>query len=76
MANKIPLKVILTEGDTSALSEFNPGDTVGIEFGGTGAATLTEAKDNLGISAIESELADKQIRKISLLILTIRITLI
>lgn len=59
MANKIPLKVIITEGDTSALSEFNPGDTVGIEFGGTGAATLTEAKDNLGISAIESELADK-----------------
>ncbi len=49
MADVIPLKVIRTLGDTTGLGEFNVGDTVPVDQGGTGATTPAQARANLGI---------------------------
>lgn len=54
MADKIPVKAILTEGNTSALGEFNPGDTLGVTFGGTGADNAASARTNLGLGNVDN----------------------
>jgi hypothetical protein len=51
MADMIPLKGIYDTGDSVALGEFNPGDTVGVLFGGTGANNPTQALINLGAAS-------------------------
>lgn len=54
MADKIPVKAILTAGNTSALGEFNPGDTLGVTFGGTGADNAASARTNLGLGNVDN----------------------
>ncbi len=48
MADQIPIKVIRTGGDTTALQEFTPTDTVPVNQGGTGALDAANARANLG----------------------------
>lgn len=48
MADQIPLKVRRTIGDTDALAEFEPGDSVPVNQGGTGATDGVTALANLG----------------------------
>ena len=62
MADIIPLKVIRTVGDTTALAEFEPGDTIPVDQGGTGATTPATALTNLGginLSQLNAGLAGK-----------------
>ena len=54
MADKIPVKAILTGGNTSALGEFNPGDTLGVAFGGTGADNASSARTSLGLGNVDN----------------------
>jgi len=49
MADQIPLKVIRTLSDTTALGEFEIGEEVGIIHGGTGADTAADARTNLAV---------------------------
>ena len=49
MSDQIPLKVIRTAGDTTALGEFEIGEEVGIPHGGTGADTAATARTNLAV---------------------------
>ena len=49
MSDQIPLKVIRTAGDTTALGEFEIGEEVGILHGGTGADTAPDARTNLAV---------------------------
>ncbi len=49
MSDQIPLKVIRTAGDTTALGEFEIGEEVGIVHGGTGADTAPDARTNLAV---------------------------
>ena len=49
MSDQIPLKVIRTAGDTTALGEFEVGEEVGIVHGGTGADTAPDARTNLAV---------------------------
>jgi hypothetical protein len=51
MADQIPLKRRTSGGDTVALGELEPGDTVGVGFGGTGAPDAATARANLGSAA-------------------------
>jgi len=51
LSDVIPLKVVRTVGDTTALAEFTPTDTVPINQGGTGAITPTDARTNLGAAS-------------------------
>ena len=51
MADVIPLKVIRTANDTSSLSEFNPGDTIPVDQGGTGGTTAAQARLNLAAAS-------------------------
>ena len=51
MADQIPLKVTRTLGDTTALAEFQVGDTTAIVHGGTGADNSTDARSNLGAAS-------------------------
>lgn len=59
MADKIPLKRIPASGDATALHEFEPGDTTGVSFGGTGLSTIavdqmlyTSAPDTLAATSL------------------------
>jgi len=49
MADQIPLKVIRTLGDTTALGEFEIGEEVGLAHGGTGADNAADARTNLDV---------------------------
>lgn len=62
MANQKPIKVIRNTGDTVALQEFTPSDTIALEDGGTGAITAAQARSNLEVhssSYIDGQLATK-----------------
>ena len=48
MADQTPLKVRRTVGDTDALAEFEPTDTIPVSHGGTGADNPASALSNLG----------------------------
>jgi hypothetical protein len=57
MANKAPIKAIFTNGDATALGQFESGDTIPIANGGTGSIDTTSAKVNLSvISAADGSL--------------------
>lgn len=51
MADRIPIKVLPLSGDTTALSEFNPTDTIPIALGGTGSSTSAAALIALGAAS-------------------------
>jgi len=51
MTDQIPLKVRRTLGNTDALAEFEPNDTVGVADGGTGGNTAATARAALGASS-------------------------
>ncbi len=59
MADKIPLKVRRTAGDTDALAEMEVGESVGIDHGGTAAVTAPAALANLGAAA-DADLTDHE----------------
>ena len=48
MADKVPVRAVFTSGDTTALSEFQSGESVPIDHGGTAATTAADARSNLG----------------------------
>ena len=49
MADRIPVKAIFDGGgNTTALGEFEAGDTLGVGFGGTGATSAAGARANIG----------------------------
>jgi len=50
----IPIKVILTDGDTTGLQEFTDGDAIAVEDGGTGAVDLAGARTNLNIDLVDN----------------------
>lgn len=52
MTNQIPLKVIRTLGDTTALAEYQSGDTIPVGNGGTGSDNAAQALTNLGGMAL------------------------
>lgn len=52
MADKIPVKAIYTLADVTSLGEFNPGDTIPIANGGTGAVNAIGARTNLGLASM------------------------
>ena len=53
MTNVIPIRVVVDgSGDTTGLSEFLTGETLGLIHGGTGAVTASGARTNLGLAAI------------------------
>lgn len=52
MADQIPLKTVLTNGEPTALGEFNSGDVIPVEHGGTGATSASIARSNLGVPAV------------------------
>jgi hypothetical protein len=47
MADKHPIKAVFTNGDATALQEFETSDTLGIAHGGTGSTTAAGARTNL-----------------------------
>lgn len=51
MADKVPVKAILTAGVATALAEFAAGDTTPIANGGTGSTTAADARVALGAAA-------------------------
>ena len=53
MADVTPIRVVVDgSGDTTGLSEFLSGETLGLVHGGTGAATASAARTNLGLHVI------------------------
>lgn len=53
MSNVIPIRVVVDgSGDTTGLSEFLTGETLGLLHGGTGATTAQGARTNLGLADI------------------------
>ena len=53
MTDVTPIRVVIDgSGDTTGLSEFQSGETLGLSHGGTGATTAGSARTNLGLSAI------------------------
>ena len=53
MSNVIPIRVVVDgSGDTTGLSEFLTGETLGLLHGGTGATTAQDARTNLGLADI------------------------
>ena len=58
MADKIPVKAIYTFADVTSLGEFNPGDTIPVANGGTGAVDATEARTNLGLASMAIQESD------------------
>ena len=54
-----PIKANRTGTDVTSLGEFNPGDVIPIEHGGTGQATLAGAKTALGIDDKVDKVAGK-----------------
>jgi hypothetical protein len=57
MADKIPLKGIFDSADkATALAEFEPGDVIPVEHGGTGATNLSDAKTALEIPELGARL--------------------
>ena len=51
--SQIPIKVTKdANNDTTGLSEFQVGETVGLAYGGTGAVDAAGAVVNLGLSAV------------------------
>jgi hypothetical protein len=55
MADKHPIKAVFTNGDATALQEFETSDTLGIAHGGTGSTTAAGARTNLlGLAAAPS----------------------
>lgn len=49
MSDKTPVKAIYDGSDIVALGEYNPGDTIPLANGGTGATNATDAKVNLEV---------------------------
>jgi hypothetical protein len=49
MANKIPIKAGLTNGNATSLAEFESGDTIPVANGGTGSTGGNAAKINLAV---------------------------
>ena len=47
MADRKPLKL---GADGATLTQFQTGDSLAVEFGGTGANTATDARTNLGLA--------------------------
>ena len=53
MADVTPIRVVVDgSGDTTGLSEFLSGETLGLVHGGTGATTAAGARNSLGLHAI------------------------
>ena len=56
MSNVIPIRVVVDgSGDTTGLSEFLTGETLGLLHGGTGATTAQGARTNLGLGTISTQ---------------------
>ena len=50
---KIPIKVIDdASGNSIGFSEYQVGDAVGLEHGGTGSTNITDAKNNLELATV------------------------
>ena len=66
----IPIRVLKdANNDTTGLSEFQTGESVGLVHGGTGATNATDARNNLGLSSVAAtgsftDLSDKPIVRI------------
>lgn len=58
MTDRVPVKAVFTGADVTGLGEFEPGDTVPITNGGTGATTGSGALSNLGANIWETITAD------------------
>ena len=41
MADKTPIRLVFTSGTPTGIAEYQTGETIGVEFGGTGVTTLT-----------------------------------
>ena len=55
MADKTPIRVVVDgSGNTTGLSEFQSGETLGLLHGGTGATTASTARTSLGLHAVAS----------------------
>ena len=55
MADKTPIRVVVDgSGNTTGLSEFQSGETLGLSHGGTGATTASTARTSLGLHAVAS----------------------
>jgi len=53
MANRTPIKAVFTNGDATALGQFESGDTIPVANGGTGSIDSTSAKINLSVITAE-----------------------
>ena len=53
MADKTPIRVVVDgSGNTTGLSEFQSGETLGLSHGGTGATTASAARTSLGLHTV------------------------
>lgn len=51
MANKTPIRTVFENGSAKGLAEFQTGETIGIEHGGTGLSSLGSAGQSLVVAA-------------------------
>lgn len=58
MADKIPVKAYFAGADVVALGEFEPGDTVPVDQGGTGVTTIAAILAALGLTDREQQTGD------------------